>query len=89
MFDSLVYAADLADLSEVWTSVVQKWVGPALIIVIGAMSLKFLFSRKWTEFISFLALGIIVAVIVYGASAFFGENGSMIKNAKNIATSVN
>ena len=61
MFDSLVYAADLADLSEVWTSVVQKWVGPALIMVLGAMSLTFL----------------------------FGENGSMIKNAKNIATSVN
>lgn len=42
ILNSIVYAADLADLSAVWNSMVQKWISPIVIMVMGALSLKFL-----------------------------------------------
>lgn len=86
---NLVLSTDIATLNEVWTDVVQKWVGPAIFIIIGAFSLKFLFSREWSKFISFLALGIIVAVIVFVAPKLFGQDSTLVKNVGGVAEKVN
>jgi len=55
---SIVYSADLADLSAVWNSMVQKWISPIVIMVMGTLSLKFLLNRHWSQFINFLFIGI-------------------------------
>lgn len=86
---NLVLSTDIASLNEVWTYVVQKWVGPAIFIIIGSFSLKFLFSREWSKFISFLALGIIVAVIVLVASKLFSQNSTLVKNVGVAAEKIN
>ena len=86
---NLVLSTDIAALSDVWNSVVQKWVGPAVFIVIGAVSLKFLFSREWSKFISFLALGVIVAVIIYVAPNLFGQNSDLVKSVGGVAKQIN
>lgn len=88
MFGNLVLASDLADLQGVWTSIVQKWIGPAVFIILGCMSLKFLFSREWTKFISFLALGAIVAVVIYVAPALFSQTGSITQSAGEVAKQI-
>lgn len=89
MLDNLILSANLADLQGVWESIVQKWVGPAVFIVLGVMSLKFLFSRQWTQFISFIALGVIVAVIIYVAPTMFGQSSSLVKSVGDVAKQVN
>lgn len=89
MLDNLIFSTDIADLNQVWTSVVQKWVGPAVFIIIGAFSLKFLFSREWSKFISFLALGTIVAVIVYFAKDLFSNGSSLVSSVGGVAKQVN
>lgn len=86
---NLVLSTDIAALSDVWTDVVQKWIGPIIYIVIGAFSLKFLFSREWSKFISFLALGVIVAVIVMVAPKLFNQDSTLVKNVGGVAEKVN
>lgn len=89
ILNSIVYAADLADLSAVWNSMVQKWISPIVIMVMGALSLKFLLNRQWSQFINFLSIGIGVAVVVYIAPVMFNENSDLINSASNTAKMIN
>lgn len=89
MLETLVYGADIATLQEVWNSIVQKWIGPAVFIILGAMSLKFLFSRQWTQFVAFLALGIIVAAIIYVAPAMFSQDSQLVRSVGGVAKQIN
>ena len=89
ILNSIVYAADLADLSAVWNSMVQKWVSPIVIMVMGALSLKFLLNRQWSQFINFLSIGIGVAVVVYIAPVMFNENSDLINSASDTAKMIN
>ena len=89
ILNSIVYAADLADLSAVWNSMVQKWISPIVIMVMGALSLKFLLNRQWSQFINFLSMGIGVAVVVYIAPVMFNENSDLINSASDTAKMIN
>lgn len=89
ILNSIVYAADLADLSAVWNSMVQKWISPIVIMVMGALSLKFLLNRQWSQFINFLSIGIGVAVVVYIAPVMFNENSNLINSASDTAKMIN
>lgn len=89
ILNSIVYAADLADLSAVWNSMVQKWISPIVIMVMGALSLKFLLNRQWSQFINFLSIGIGVAVVVYIAPVMFNENSDLINSASDAAKMIN
>ena len=89
ILNSIVYAAYLADLSAVWNSMVQKWISPIVIMVMGALSLKFLLNRQWSQFINFLSIGIGVAVVVYIAPVMFNENSDLINSASDTAKMIN
>lgn len=89
MLETLVYGADIATLQEVWNSIVQKWIGPAVFIILGVISLKFLFSRQWTQFVAFLALGIIVAAIIYVAPAMFSQDSQLVRSVGGVAKQIN
>lgn len=86
---SIVYSADLADLSAVWNSMVQKWIGPFIIMVMGTLSLKFLLNRQWSQFINFLTIGIGVAVVVYIAPEYFAQDSAAVKSVSNTAKMIN
>lgn len=86
---SIVYSADLADLSAVWNSMVSKWIAPIIIMVMGTLSLKFLLNRQWSQFINFLTIGIAVAVVVYIAPEMFNNNSELIKSASDTAKMIN
>ena len=89
ILNSIVYAADLADLSAVWNSMVQKWISPIVIMVMGTLSLKFLLNRQWSQFINFLAIGIGVAVVVYIAPEMFNQNSDLMNSAGDTAKMIN
>lgn len=86
---SIVYSADLADLSAVWNSMVQKWISPIVIMVMGALSLKFLLNRQWSQFINFLSIGIGVAVVVYIAPEYFAQDSAAVKSVSDTAKMIN
>lgn len=89
ILNSIVYSADIATLQEVWNSMVQKWISPIVIMVMGALSLKFLLNRQWSQFINFLSIGIGVAVVVYIAPVMFNQNSDLINSASNTAKMIN
>lgn len=86
---SIVYSADLATLQEVWNSMVQKWISPIVIMVMGALSLKFLLNRQWSQFINFLSIGIGVAVVVYIAPEYFAQDSAAVKSVSDTAKMIN
>lgn len=89
ILNSIVYAADIATLQEVWNAAVQKWISPIVIMVMGALSLKFLLNRQWSQFINFLTIGIGVAVVVYIAPEMFNQNSDLMNSVSDTAKMIN
>lgn len=89
ILNSIVYAADIATLQEVWNAAVQKWISPIVIMVMGALSLKFLLNRQWSQFINFLTIGIAVAVVVYIAPEMFNQNSDLMNSVSDTAKMIN
>lgn len=89
MINTIIYSADIATLQEVWNSMVQKWISPIVIMVMGALSLKFLLNRQWSQFINFLSIGIGVAVVVYVAPEYFAQDSAAIKSVSDTAKMIN
>lgn len=83
------YAYDIATLQDVWNAVVQKWVSPIIIMVMGTLSLKFLLNRQWSQFINFLSIGIGVAVVVYIAPEYFAQDSAAVKSVSDTAKMIN
>lgn len=89
ILNSIVYSADIATLQEVWNSMVQKWISPIVIMVMGTLSLKFLLNRQWSQFINFLSIGIGVAVVVYIAPEYFAQDSAAVKSVSDTAKMIN
>ncbi|MEQ6117865.1 hypothetical protein ABKP88_09675 [Bifidobacterium bifidum] len=89
MINTIICSADLATLQEVWSSMVQKWISPIVIMVMGTLSLKFLLNRQWSQFINSLSIGIGVAVVVYIAPEMFNQNSDLMNSASDTAKMIN
>lgn len=89
MINTIIYSADIATLQEVWNSMVQKWISPIVIYIMGALSLKFLLNRQWSQFINFLSIGIGVAVVVYIAPEMFNQNSDLMNSVSDTAKMIN
>ncbi|KAB8290355.1 hypothetical protein DSM100238_1867 [Bifidobacterium apri] len=80
---------DIATLQDVWTSISTQWIGPLVFIIMGALSLKFLLNRQWSQFISFLGIGIMVAVIIYIAPTMFGQDSKLVNSVGTTVKQIN
>ena len=89
VINNIVMSADIAALDAVWNSMVQKWISPIVIMVIGALSLKFLLNRQWSQFINFLSIGIGVAVVVYIAPEMFNQKSDLMNSVSDTAKMIN
>lgn len=70
-------------LAGVQNNLVSNWVGPAFLIVVAVIAVKFVVSRQFRELAGFLAIAAIVALLVFNADSLFGSEGIF----KNIADS--
>lgn len=61
---SFIMAASGADIADG----IRNFVGPILMLVMGIVSITFLFRREMTQFIIFLVIAIVVAIIFYAPS---------------------
>ena len=84
-----IHAANLADLSGVWSSLVSHSIGPAIIIITGFFAVMYLVKREIRPMLVFLALAVIVAVVVYAAPALLGQNSTLVRNGGQIAKQIN
>ena len=80
---------DIATLQDVWTSISTQWIGPLVFIIMGALSLKFLLNRQWSQFISFIGIGVMVAVIIYIAPTMFGQDSKLVNSVGTTVKQIN
>lgn len=59
--NSFVLAASGSDIANG----IRNFVGPILMLVMGIVAITFLFRREMTQFIIFLVIAIVVAIIFY------------------------
>ena len=84
-----VHVANLADLSSVWSALVQHYIGPAIIIITGFFAVMYLVKKEIRPMLVFLALAVIVAVVVYAAPSLLGQNSTLVRNGGEIIKQVN
>lgn len=72
-------------LSRLQNTLVQNWIGPVFLIVIAALSIKFMMQRQFRELAGFLAIGAVVGLLIYGTGTLFGERGLLTNIAKGFA----
>ncbi len=86
---TITTATYIADLSGVWASLVSHYIGPAIIIIVGAMSVMYLVKHQIRPFVVYLALAVIVAITIYAAPALLGQQSTLVKNGGEIVKQVN
>lgn len=76
--EALIFANAADDIVKT----VQAYVGPILLLIIGIVALNFLFRREIMQFVIFLVIAIVVAILFYApgivksiAQQFTGETG--------------
>lgn len=85
----LINPAYMASISTLADTLVSNYIGPAAIIIIIAVSIKYLLGGQMRPFFGFLALGIVILVVIYGGKALLGSGSHLIKSATNMAGQIN
>lgn len=85
MLESLLSIGDglvLANAADDIVKAVQSYVGPIFLLIVGIVALNFLFRREIMQFVIFLIIAIVVAILFYApgvvksiAQQFTGETG--------------
>ncbi|MFT8704647.1 hypothetical protein [Bifidobacterium aquikefiricola] len=87
--NDITTSAYIADLTGVWSTLVQHYIGPAITIITGFFAVMYLVKNQIRPMLVFLALAAIVAVVVYAAPALLGQNSTLVKNGAEIAKQIN
>lgn len=72
-------------LNPIYLKLVQNWIGPLFLLIIAGLSLKFMISRQFRELAGFLAIGAVVAIMIYGTGSIFGPDGLLTNIANGFA----
>lgn len=73
-------------LGELQSTLVTNWIGPVFLILIAGVSVKFMISRQFRELAGFLAIGAVVAILIYGTGTLFGADGLLTKIAEGFSS---
>lgn len=79
----------LAGLQTLQKSFINNWIGPAFLIVVAAVSIKFLMSRQFRELFAFVVIAMIVAVFIFAGQRMFGEGGIFTQIGEGAAEQLN
>lgn len=71
----------LAASGESLANGVRNFVGPILMLVMGIVAITFLFRREMTQFIIFIVIAIVVAIIFYAPDVISNIGQDVSKEA--------
>ena len=75
----------LLGITAVQDSLISDWIGPAFLLVVAALSIKFVIQRQFRELATFLVIAAVVAVLIFAGSYVFGKDGVFTKVGKDAA----
>lgn len=81
----LFFLASNDGLGNLQNTLVSNWIGPAFLIVVAALSIKFIVSRQFRELAGFLGIAAVVALLIFNGGNLFGKNGIFYKIAEGFS----
>lgn len=82
-------AGYIADLNSVYVSLAQHYLGPAVLLIMAFFAIKAFVGKDFRQLFSLIAIGAVVAIIIYAAPSLFSQNSTLVKNGGEIAKQVN
>ena len=79
----------LADLSSVYSTVVQHYLGPAVIILCACFAVMYFVKREIRPMLVMIAMAVLVAIVLYAGPALLGQNSTLVRNGGEIAKQIN
>jgi hypothetical protein len=79
----------LADLTSVYSTLVQHYLGPVVIIVAAITAVWFFIKRQPRPLFVSLATALLTAIVLYAAPAIVGQQSALVKNSSEIAKQIN
>lgn len=81
-------SGNIGGIGTLQENIVTNWIGPAFLMVVGGIAIKFVISRQFRELAGFLAIAAVVALLVFAPSTVFGPQGVFTKLADGISKSL-
>lgn len=80
-----------AGFQSVYTSIVNDWLGPVYLLVVGVCAITFIKNQEFRKLLSYVGIATVVALLIYaGQFLFQGEDqGALTKAGKGIVQKVN
>lgn len=79
----------LADLSTIYGTVVQHYLGPAVIILCACFAVMYLVKREIRPMLVMIAMAAVVAIVLYAGPALLGQSSTLVRNGGEIAKQIN
>lgn len=66
----------IANAADDIVNALKAYIGPVLLLIIGAVAITFLFRRQISQFLIFIAIAILVAILFYAPDVIvsIGQN---------------
>lgn len=87
--NAYITSAYIADLSSVYSTLVQHYLGPVVIIVAAITAVWFFIKRQPRPLFVSLATALLTAIVLYAAPAIVGQQSTLVQNGATIAKQVN
>lgn len=62
---ALLHSFIVANAADDLVGALKAYIGPILLLIIGAVSITFLFRRQISQFLIFIVIAILVAILFY------------------------
>jgi uncharacterized membrane protein len=79
----------IADLTGIYSAVVQHYLGPVVIILCGCFAVMYLVKREIRPMLVMIAMAAVVAIVLYAGPALLGQNSTLVRNGGEIAKQIN
>jgi uncharacterized membrane protein len=89
MITTINNSAYLADLAGVYSTVVQHYLGPVVIILCACFAIMYLVKREVRPMLVMIAMAVLVAIVLYAAPALFSQSSTLVRNGGEIAKQIN
>jgi hypothetical protein len=76
-------------LNGIINGLVGNWIGPAYIILIAIVAVRFVKDRQFRELAAFGGIAAIVGLFLFFGNALFGTRGKVTKSVQDVANGIN
>ena len=89
MINNVFGSAYLADLSSVYSTLAQHYLGPVVIMLCACFAVMYFVKREIRPMLVMIAMAVVVAIVLYAAPSLFSQSSTLVRSGGEIAKQVN